>query len=341
MATFYDGQTTQVGILDQTVWGTAAADSAAAEVVVCDYPDLDFDPKERTERRCSNGKRWRVDTDALIDFKGSMPKLPLSFNATKTGLAKIFYSFFQSATEVNSTPYKKVFTLAAAQPDFPNITPPTSGYFDTVIVKHPAASTSLKFIDSISSELALDCQPGSLLGITTTKIGRGSVTTNSNPSGTWTPPARTYYHYEDIARFTFDFGAGAQAMYLMGGWALNLSYEVTATGQDSGKFQTYSLTNPTGTFTARVNWDANARTWLTNAAAGTYITVNIGWGNATAGTVDGDLDLTFTVTPKIPKTNGDKDIVMDVEGTVVGHSSAAPITVILADGTDRNWTAPA
>ena len=150
----------------------------------------------------------------------------------------------------------------------------------------------------------------------------------------------SHFHFEDIDRFTIDFGGGAQAVVPTGDTEIKLAGDVMGVGADgSGNFQNFAyLYNRVLEFSLVINRDAQVVTAKTNWAAGTAITVNFGWGNATPGTDDGDLDFAFT--GKIDKVEENND---DVSGAIISGkilapiAATAPITIIMANGLDRTW----
>lgn len=321
-----------IGLAEAATWGTAVLDSAAFAQIKCENPIIVPDVKLHDEP-ASRGVRYIDVADLVRNEKGSMPKLSISNAHARTNdLALIFYLFFQNVTEGASTPFSKTFTFHSTQPDFTA----NAGCFASAIVKMPGSSLCLKMNDVICEHLNIKCDPGGRLMYTADLVGRGAVTLNSNPSGTWTIADDEFYYFEDMAAFSHNFG-GAVSPVLSGGWELDLTQKMTPSGQDSGNFQTWAIGEYGGTFKATWVWNTN--TMPTAFAAGTPGSISLRWGNATPGTVDRDLSFAmYGVLEEAPINHGDV-ISQDITLKIAGDVSAAtqPITVILADAQDKLW----
>jgi len=338
--TTYTSKDKRYGIAEQTTWGTAIADGGAFQEIDCEPTEIKADVKYR-ETPGVHATRNMTYGDIGADEKGALPKLSLTGEAKYDELDYFLHAFFQNVSEGVSTPFSKTFTLPSTQPDLTAIAAiATAGQLLTFIERFPAASTSKMIKDVISNSLTLNIVPGERLKFTSELVGRGLTTFNSNPSGTWTRAAAQYWHWEDLDRFTINWGGGAQVCVPVGPIELAYSSDIMGVGQDgTGNVQAlHTLYNREGTFTLTFNRDAQAGSAKTNWAAGTAITVNIGWGNASPGTVDGDLDITFT-----GKIETLEDTNEDILGTTItGRISApdaatAPITIIMANALDRTW----
>ena len=111
-------------------------------------------------------------------------------------------------------------------------------------------------------------------------------------------------------------------------------------GQDgAGNFTSlHALYNRVMTFSMTINRDNATQTAKTNWAAGTACTFNIGWGNASPGTVDGDLDFAFTGKIESVEDTNEDILGTTISGRIVAPDAATvPITIVMANLTDRTW----
>lgn len=322
-----------VGIKQQAAWGTAITDSVAFVNMLCDKPQIMADVKIRDDEN-SRGARFRDVADLNRDEIGAMPKITLSCpRARKNDLALLLYMFFQSVTEAATTPYSKIFIAHATQPDFSV----NAGCFSSIIVKGPITSKSRKINDCICTKLNLKVSPGGLLSWTADIVGRGAVILNSNPSGTWTFSADSFYAFESMARATYNFGAAASPV--TGAFELELNREVFDVGQSGGNFATFGLGKFSGTLKGSLIYDTNTDALQAAFVAATAGTINYAWGNATPGTVDGDFDITaYGALKKVEFNHSDKTM-LDYELDLAGVSPATtqPITITMADAVDKTW----
>jgi hypothetical protein len=168
--------------------------------------------------------------------------------------------------------------------------------------------------------------------------GKGPSEVTSNPSGTVTRPVITRWHGSEIDRFTMDFGAGAVAQVVFGELKLSLKQKITLVSLDgAGSFLTYGISERKGQFTATLA--ANVGSALTNMLANTGVKVRFGWGNATAGTVDGDLDFAFNMKIRDYKINNQEHLGVSIVGDIMADiaNTVVPITVVVADAVDKAW----
>ena len=326
-----------LGLAQQTTWGIGALDNAAFTEIKVDKPIITPDIKSRIDP-VDRGVRYQDIEDINADQIGSLPKFSVNLSMLrKTDIAFLLYSFFQQVTEGASTPFSKAFTFHTTQPDFSA----NAGAFFTAILKSPIASSSWKIIDAICTKLNFKVSPGGLLSCTADFTGRGAVSFVSNPSGTWTIGADNFYNFEDIARMTYNF-AGAISPQI-GALEIELTQDIITVGQDATAHacKNFGLTKKGGTVKGSLIYDANTKLLEGYSAAGTPGTMRLGWGNATAGTVDGDLDFAISTVlkPGSVKLNHADALMVDFEGIIAGDVSAAlqPITVTLADAVDRTW----
>lgn len=328
-----------VGIAEQTTYGTVIADAGAFDQLKVDKPTLEADVKDRSDLS-SRGVRWQDVLDMKKDEVGSNPKLKLPEHIVrKKQLAVLLYSLFQYVVEAGTTPYGKTFTFHDTQPDFTA----NAGKFLTAILKAPVASKSLKLADLIALSLTLKCSPGGLLTVACDLVGRGALVTNSNPSGTWTVAAAAsttamdFYPFEKIDRYTLDFGSPISPA--VGAWELTLNHTLTPVGQSAGSCQSFAISKNGGTFKGSYIWNSDTHALFTNHPLGTACAIRIGWGNATPGTVDGDLDIApYGVLEKVELNAADAmmvDATFKLGGSISGTKE--PCTIVLADATDKTW----
>lgn len=333
----YSARDKRWGITKQTTWGTAEADSAAFTQLDCEAFHINRDVQIRRSAGAA-ASRHLIASDVAADELGSMPSFTVRGNATQGDLDILLYAFFQAVTEGGTTPFAKTFILPASgfQPDFSV----SAGAFFTIIARDPVASRSWKVKDAILRSLKLSGAAGENLKYEAEFVCRGAASFASNPSGTWTLPAKEWFNWHKWARQTVNFGGGAVTTHLTA-FEISLAQEIVKVGQDAtnSTFQTFGITSQDLRFSLSALKDANTQTALTNHAAGTAITVNVAQGNATAGTDDGDLDFTFTgkITDDVEITH-EGTLGYKISGEM--HSASAvtsPITVVMANGTDRAW----
>lgn len=342
----YSVRDTRVGICLQSAWGTAIADTAAFGGITgaeldCESFIIDRDLK-RYEGLGAHNTRIADTADVTFNQYEALPKCTIKGLALNGYLSLLLYGFFQNVTEDSATPYSKAFSFHNTQPDFSV----NSGAYYTIINRAPNASASEKIKDAIINSLEFSIEPGGQLMYSASFIARGGVTTNSNPSGTWTrfPKVTSgipdYWSYAKQVRHTCNFGSGATTLQLTGPWTLSLTQDIIPVGQSgNGDVQTFAITNKRGKLKGKLLWDVNSASAINNLIAGTVSTFNIGWGSATPGTTNGDLD--FILQGKFAKVDRDNaevfgiDYEFDIMGTIASSTSA--ITVTHADATDRNW----
>ena len=329
-----------LGIAQQTTWGTIIADAGAFNQLKVDKPMvLEADVKDRGDLS-SRGVRWQDVLDMAKDEVGSNPKLKLPDHIVrKKQAAVLIYSMMQAVSEAATTPYAKTFTFHDTQPDFTA----NAGCFLTACLKAPVASKSLKLRDLIAQSLTLKCSPGGLLTMSAELVGRGAMVRDGNPSGTWTvqdaasTAAMNFYPFEKMDRYSFDFGSPVSPA--VGAWELNLTANRTPIGQSAGDRQSFALSKNGGTFKGSFLWNSDTHVFFTNHPLGTACEIRLGWGNATAGTVDGDLDfVVYGVIESVEMNPADAqmiDITMKLGGSISG--SKEPATIILADAVDKAW----
>lgn len=338
MAVPYASRDYTVGMAEQTTWGTAVADNAAVIQLDVDPIHLPQPLNFRTNPGAT-GARWRVTTDYAVDQYGVATEFTIKGEAKQKELDLLLAGYFQKCVEGALTPYSKVFTFdtAAPQPDFAT---GNAGYTLTFFFRDPVAADSWKVKDCIVKSLKLTFQPNQRCQYEAVIVGRGAPAT-STPSGTWTRSANEFWFWNLCAAKTVDFGSGAVAQILgSGGLELNLTQQVELYGQES-----------TGDGTSWILWDrfpkfsfnclkgTSLATAITNLKAATAADVVWRWGNATPGTDNGDLNFSFKCifTPDIERVFGN-NYEMNLQGDIASaNNSTTPITVTLANATDRTW----
>lgn len=337
----YNLKDKRYGYAQQAAWATAVADAGAFDEVECEPFTIDPDIKYRVVEG-SHATRDMTYGDISADTKGSMPFFTVAGEVKANEIDNFLYAHFQKVVE-GDTPFGKTFTYHATQPDLSVLTAITEpGYVATWCERNPASSTSLKVGKAISKSITLTLTPAERLKYTQDWVSLGTADLTSDPSGTWTRQADEYFHFEDVARATIDFGGGAQPVVPTGDWVFAFGCDVKGVGQDgSGSFAgMHTLFNRTATFSVVINRDAQVASAKTNWAAGTPVTIRLGWGNATAGTVDGDLDI--LVTGKIEKIEEDNEEILGaiITGTIAASAAGSEATtIVIANSQDRTWTA--
>lgn len=324
----------------QATFGTATADSVAAVGFQAELADIQ-EEVQVLEGPQVNGVRYETDDDLRVDTTASMPKFQLTVPRLRSAnIDQLMYLFMQSTSEGVGTPYEQTMAFpvdgAAQQPDFSV----NAGFFGTFWKRFPTTARSQKIIDVIAAGATITCPLNGYLSGVFDLAGRGAVTPNASQTGTITPDSGNGFHYGNIVRHTVNFGAGAVAVDLHGAWVIELTQEVIKVSPGSGTFGTYGLVKRRGTFTVNFLADANMVTAWNNLQAETPLTFNAGFGSGTAGSTSGDLD--FTIRGKIAEsiTNTHDDVVAcSIKCRMTGASggAASPLTIITANGTQRNW----
>lgn len=324
----------------QSAWGTGIADSAAAIGFQAELTDME-EEVQVLEGPQVNGVRFETDDDLRVSTAMSMPKYQLTVPRLRSAnLDQLMYLLMQNTTEDISTPYGQTFTYpilgATPQPDFSV----DAGFFGTFWKRFPTTARSPKIIDVIAAGATITCPVNDYLSGVFDLAGRGSVTPNASQTGTITVDSGDGFHYSDIVRHTIDFGSGAVAVDLHGPWSIELVQELIKVSPGLGTYASVGLTKRRGTFTVNFLADANQVTAWNNLQNETALTMNLGFGSGTAGTVAGDLD--FTLRGKISEsiTNTHDDVVacsIKCRMTGVSGGGTTPLTIIAANGTQRSW----
>lgn len=325
------------GLAEQTVWGTVIADGAAFLELDCEPFTINRDTKFR-ERNEAHAARYQLHNDITADTVRSMPAATVAGEALLGSLDYFLYLYTQAVTEVGGGVEKKTFTIPTTQPDFTT----NAGIVATLCERDPVASRSVKVTDMIAKSLTLTCNKGERLKFSSELIGRNSIF-NSNPSGTWTRAAvisastTDFWHFENMARATINFGAGAQSP-VFEGWELSLSNVIEGIGFDSGKLQQFAIVSRDMSFKLKIAKDAQVQSALTNYDAGTAVTVNLGWGHATPGTSNKDLDLAFTGKLNAVPFGNEQILTAEVTGKMSSPATGtSPLTIVMANSINRAW----
>ncbi len=331
------------GIALQTAFGTAIADAGAFTELKCEP----FTPQEGLnviKDPMVSGVRNQIDDEVDVSIDYAMPTMSVSIPSVRDNVDLLIAMFMQNMTEAAATPFYKTGTFPVAgedmQPDFSA----NDGFYATIVKRGPRASTSWKVRDVIAQQLKFACEPSGRLSLQAELIGRGPISYAANPSGTWTRDAGTGWRYGKILRRLIDFGADDVSVILKGGWELTLTQEVVAVspgidGSGNGTFETFGLLNRGGEFLLRINKDAVSEAGLTNLPIGTPIDVQLGWGNATPGTDNRDLDIDFHAILTEPINMDDDGIqALELKGELSGEDvDTSPITFGVANAVDRTW----
>lgn len=331
------------GIALQTAFGTEVADAGAFTELKCDP----FTPQEGLnvdKDPMVAGVRHQIDDEIDVSVDYAMPTMQIKMKNCRDNIDLFLALFFQMVTEGATTPFYKEFTLPVLgetmQPDFSS----DEGFFATIVKRGPRASTSWKVRDIIAQQIKLSCEPSGRISMQADLIGRGPIIYNANPSGTWTRDTGPGWRYGMIARRTVNFGSGAVSPIIKGGWELTLTQRVDpmSPGDDGsgiGTFETFALLERAGTFLLRVNKDSVSEAGLTNLPIGTPVDVNLGWGNATPGTDNRDLDIAFHAKLIEPINMEDEGVqAIEFKGELSGLNTATtPITIGVANAVDRAW----
>ena len=198
----------RIGFWPQAAWGTGAAAGAAFQELPNDPgavfgQDIRLRRPNRSFTSTLGGQRMADERDYSNDTKGAAPTITTSGDVRKDDLAEYLYLVMQGVTEGGTTPYLKQFEFPATQPDFTV----NGGMFGSVCGRHPTASTSVMLSDAIIRNLTLSVHPNNNQGrlqYSADWIGRGPLTHQFNPSGTWTRVDEEYFYFHDLGGVLYD-----------------------------------------------------------------------------------------------------------------------------------------
>jgi hypothetical protein len=326
---------------EQSAWGTAIADGSMLTIIDCEAMTVDRDIKELRLPR-NDGTRNPTAGEVYQHQGLSMPVAVIKGVARHELLDKLLYGVFQQVSEGATTPHAKTYTPPDSSPDF---TADAGMFFTFGEYSASANNAGTKLHDCIVRNLKLTISPGDILRYEAELISRNTAATSFNPSGSLVHVADAFWPYataSGIARFTMNDGTSFD-LTLFGDIEIEMANEIVGVGLDSGVFESFVVTKRMAYLRATVLNDANAyRLYAARAAAsgGTLCTARLGWGNATAGTTDADLD--FTGPCKItectdPNEDGVSTVQFTAEFVADISASNAHITAVLANATDRSW----
>ena len=325
---------------EQATFGTAIDPAAGSwDMVHCAgaviTPDVNI-----IDVKADRGQRYKDIDDVHHTEDGAMPKVTISgLPVRMADLARFLMLFFHNCSEGTTPLFTNTFTLPTTiWPDFAS----NEGLFCSVIQINPAATDDQQVNDCICQKLTLKCSPKGLLTADIELVGRGSVTNNAAGSATPSEAAATFFTWEQIDRCTIDVaGGGANSVTPME-WQLELGWnKIIPSGMGgTGSFANFTLDEFTGKFTAPLAWDTTTKNLLSNLQTKARIEVNVGWGNASPGTVAADLDFALCGTfESVEVQRGDlllNGITVDLKTDVA--NSKVPITAIIADSDEKGYT---
>jgi len=328
----YSKKEKRYGILEQATFGTAATEGSSVIELNISGTTIDPDVKIRETEQAHGTIRSYTD-ELIADTKRSAPIISIPDVEAKQDYFDYFlYLALHSVVEGEATPFKKTFTIPSTRPDFSA----NAGFFATFFERFPYASSSRKVADCIARSLTITGAPGEPLKFSAELIGRGSVTENDNPSATWTIPGNNFWYWEDMAVTKVN-----SVTRRLQAFTITIDLDPKFYGNDgSGNFETFAI-DPIATFKLTIGENmenSHRQGFMTAWKAGTLWAYQIGWGNATPGTDDGDLD--FAWNGKITKvTPLNEDILaFDVEGKMLTSAIAtSPLTIIMANAIERTW----
>lgn len=327
------------GIALQSTWGTAIADDAA--FMEPNFEHFEFKPDIRVQNNnTAHGSREKTYGDFAVASGLALSRAPLKGVLNLNDFCFLAYSFFQYVSEGASTPFAKTIRRHLTQPDFSV----NAGCFLTVIERDPVQA--YKAADVVVESLKLSFKVGDVLRFEAGLVARGNPAT-CTPSGSWTvvsisalPSGALSPLISTFDRFTLNFGGGDVSPKLQEfTFDLKRASLIGVGGAAGGNYETLGLGDIQGTFDFKLMKDANFATALTNLAAGTALSGRIGRGNATAGTVGGDFDITFTgKLTEAPTAHDEQLLGMNLKGEFLAADASSPsFTIVLADLADRGF----
>jgi hypothetical protein len=329
-------QDCDVYLIDQSVWGTAELDSVAGLKLDVEPFDIEFDDKMEEGSEAHKDTRAKDVRDIHTHQNLALPTFTLTGAVHVNLLGRLLYGLFQNVVEGGTTPFEKTFTWPTAQPDFTA----NAGMFFTLIAYNGAASVSYKLKDIILKSLTINGVSGQRVMFEAECIGRGTPAVDSNPSGTYSYTDRDFIYLDNADRYTLNFGGGDLSPIVTGDWSIKFEQDVLPVGQSAGDCESFGLVNRRGTFTSKALWDSTTRTLVTNIRSDTEIDGRLGWGHATAGTDENDVDFVFKgkVRPETKRTTDEiLSADMSLELCADKENSEEMTTIIVADAIDETW----
>lgn len=326
----------RVMLVEQATWGTAGLDNAAGIILDIETIAIDFDDKA-IETNPALATRVEDDRGFFTHQNRAMPKCEITGIVHNDHIARFMYGYYQSVVEGATTPFEKTFVVHSSQPDFTN----DEGYFFTLIVDQSIAGRAHKIADCIVAELKFDVQPGEPMKFTASIVARGAADDTSTPSGSYTRAVQSFYFGEQQRVHTINYGGGALTPVNLAGYQIEFKQEVAPIGMGAaGRFDSFRISKKSGVYKNKAVFEAETWTAFINRASNTPLEIVVGWGNASAGT--DDLDLEFTLNGKVkPETiqNVDDDLGVDLDFKLTGDiaNSQELCTAIVADDIDMTW----
>jgi hypothetical protein len=285
------------------------------------------------EQSLAKGNMQMSTAETLHDTKGvistvSLPSAPVRMDE----IDHFLYAALQTVTEDDSSPYKKEYTGLTAPVNFSD----SAGHVLTLFKRFGSSDNAEKLHDCVVTDLTFTFEPGGRLMYTATLQSRNKVDDTSSPSGTWTAATDTTQHEKDLGRFTWN----SNNMIPLGSCEIKFTHEFTTLGYDATNdiAENVLMFNPVHTFSFTTHYDATILADLRDyMQSGAYATCRVGWGNATAGTVDNDLDFNFySQVRSVQATEANGIQAIEWSGVMAG-AGGSPVTVTLANDTNRAW----
>jgi hypothetical protein len=320
---------------EQSTWGTAIADDQAMHGLHVEKIDINSQ-FNYLNPLYAEGQRYKNYENIQANQKGKMFTCEFETPALLDQLDFFLYSLIQNVTESNpaGSVYKKIYTLHSSQPDFSS----NGGKFFTLWNVQGISSNSQKLNDLILDKLTLTCAPDANSGILTANcscVARQS-SDSANPSGTITYPslgASYQYHFEDM---TVKIG-GTDVVIGAGGITVELENNPQKIGAANSTFASFVLTEYTAKITIEALWDTTICTAISNAKAGTEMTLDISWGSSdTSGYLLFDANQAKVMNESVLQS-ADEGNFTKFEFEIGGKSGAAPITITMCNENDRSW----
>lgn len=331
----YSGAESAIGLVKQTTYGTAIAESVARTVMNVKAVPFEHDVK-RFDIPGMFRTRQKVASNAYHTTDGQVPSIELSGDFNRHTGKLLLAAFYQNGTESGSAPNAMDVSFpvagAAQQPDFTT----NAGVFFDVTRRLITGANSHRFIDCICTKLGFSIKANEYLQFNAMMVGRGSVIVNANPSVAWPQSAVTLFHHLKAARVRINFGSGYQDMALRD-WSIDQEREMVPVGQNgSGSFQQPALIATSGTFKLVNSFNPTQYALAKTASdTGAVVTINIEWGNAAPGTVNGDLSILCTGQIEKCSAPGEGLLEMSFEGKLcASDETASQSRIILADNVD-------
>lgn len=335
--TTYSKYEVQVGIAQESTFGTAVAD-AGAFIQIPDFESVTIDRGLiMRDRPTFRGKRLLYSGDVEQSSEsGGIRTITLSgVRARRTDLPEFLYAVIQNVSEGATTPYSKTFTVADTSPDFTS----NEGYFCTIGIKFPTASSGLKFTSCVGRSITLrsDLIGGDgLLYFDITFISGFAMSRDVNLSGTWTAATTTNWNMfglllkqvdsQDVVVYSFE---------------LTIDNKAFRIGQGTnGVCESYALGVPMFEINGNivVRYDDNIAgndVWGLGGA-----TAIIEWGNESDGLADAAGDIIFDINQALfdqPQHGGDNDLTVTLPFRGVYNDAGATPEIRIADAVDQGW----